>query len=116
MTKRNDLLLEIGTEELPPGEIVALAEALAQGLHAALADNRLLADDASTQSFAAPRRISARITGVAARQGAQTIVRKGPALAAAFAKDGSPTGAAHGLGGVRRFLCVAGCGVDGAAR
>ncbi len=97
MTKRNDLLLEIGTEELPPGEIVALAEALAQGLHAALADNRLLADDASTQSFAAPRRISARITGVAARQGAQTIVRKGPALAAAFAKDGSPTGAAHGF-------------------
>ena len=97
MTKRNDLLVEIGTEELPPGELVALAEALTEGLRAALADSQLLACDSKTQSFAAPRRIAARITGVAARQGAQTIVRKGPAVAAAFTQDGSPTGAAHGF-------------------
>ncbi len=97
MTKWDDLLLEIGTEELPPGELLALGTALAQGLRAALADNRLLADGAAAQSFAAPRRIAARITGVASRQGAETIVRRGPALAAAFAKDGSPTGAALGF-------------------
>ena len=97
MTKRNDLLVEIGTEELPPGELMALAEALAEGLRAALADNRLLARDSSTHRFAAPRRIAARITGVAGRQGAQTVVRRGPALAAAFAPDGSPTGATQGF-------------------
>ncbi|WP_298137496.1 glycine--tRNA ligase subunit beta [Acidiferrobacter sp.] len=97
MAKRDDLLLEIGTEELPPGELMALGEALAEGLRATLSEARLLAADTSIQSFASPRRIAARITGVAAREGAQTLVRRGPALAAAFTKEGAPTGAAQGF-------------------
>ncbi len=97
MAKKEDLLLEIGTEELPPRELVALGQALGAGLSTALIDKRLAADDTVVQTFAAPRRIAARVTAVAARQRAETIVRKGPALAAAFEKDGSPTKAALGF-------------------
>ncbi len=97
MAKKEDLLLEIGTEELPPRELVTLGQALGSGLSTALIDARLATADASVRTFAAPRRIAARITGIAARQGAETVVRKGPALTAAFEKDGSPTKAALGF-------------------
>lgn len=97
MAKKEDLLLEIGTEELPPRELLTLGQALGAGLSAALMDARLASADTSVRTFAAPRRIAARITGIAARQGAETVVRKGPALAAAFEKDGSPTKAALGF-------------------
>lgn len=97
MAKKEDLLLEIGTEELPPRELLTLGAALGAGLSAALIDKRLATTDSAVQTFAAPRRIAARITAIAARQEAQTVVRKGPALAAAFEKDGSPTKAALGF-------------------
>ncbi len=97
MAKKEDLLLEIGTEELPPRELVTLGAAWGAGLSAALVDARLVTADTAVRTFAAPRRITAHITAITARQEAQTVVRKGPALAAAFEKDGSPTKAALGF-------------------
>ncbi|MHB8255408.1 MAG: glycine--tRNA ligase subunit beta [Acidiferrobacter sp.] len=97
MIKADDLLMEIGTEELPPKELQKLGAALARDLFQALTDNRLTSTDSMTQSFAAPRRLAVLVTGVASKQTPETIERKGPAISASFAKDGTPTVAAQGF-------------------
>ncbi|HUW97851.1 MAG TPA: glycine--tRNA ligase subunit beta [Acidiferrobacter sp.] len=97
MIKTEDLLLEIGTEELPPKELHKLGVALAHDLFQALAENRLTSAPSQAKSFAAPRRLAVLISGVAARQTMETVERKGPAVASAFGKDGTPTSAAQGF-------------------
>ncbi|MDP9141544.1 MAG: glycine--tRNA ligase subunit beta [Pseudomonadota bacterium] len=89
-----DLLLEIGTEDLPARYVVPLAEALAQGIAGGLS-RRGVAVGAS-QTFATPRRIAVRLSAVAPEQPEQVIERSGPALATAL-KDGQPTPAALGF-------------------
>ncbi len=97
MTKSDSLLLEIGTEELPPQELWGVAQALGQELAEALAGARLLAFTSPPRVFATPRRLAVRIDGVLSRQQAETIERRGPALAAAFGADGAPTKATLGF-------------------
>ncbi len=97
MTKTDSLLLEIGTEELPPQELWGVAQALGQEFAAALAGARLLAFDSPPRIFATPRRLAVRVDGVLARQQTETIERRGPAVAAAFAPDGTPTRATLGF-------------------
>jgi glycyl-tRNA synthetase beta chain len=89
-----DLLLELGTEDLPARYVRPLAEALAQGLAGGL-DKRGVATGAA-RVFATPRRSAVLIEGVAERQADQNLERKGPQLAAAF-KDGQPSPAALGF-------------------
>ncbi|MDA8361896.1 MAG: glycine--tRNA ligase subunit beta [Gammaproteobacteria bacterium] len=97
MTKTDSLLLEIGTEELPPQDLWRTAQALGEELAAALADARLLAFKSPPRVFGAPRRLAVRIDGVLGRQQPETIERRGPPLAAAFAADGTPTKATLGF-------------------
>ncbi len=99
----NDLLIEIGCEELPAGSAVGMAKHLAESLHAKLQDAGLASGPA--QYFGTPRRIAAYLPGVIAQQEDQQVERKGPAVAAAF-KDGEPTKALLG------FLKGAGATVD----
>jgi glycyl-tRNA synthetase beta chain len=99
-----DLLLEIGTEDLPARYVMPLAEALRDGIAGGLEKRGLAAR--SSRLFATPRRIAVQIAGVPERQPDQTVERLGPALAAAF-KDGQPTPAALGF--------AKSCGVDFAA-
>ncbi|HEY1075482.1 MAG TPA: glycine--tRNA ligase subunit beta [Fontimonas sp.] len=99
-----DLLLEIGTEDLPARYVVPLAEALSQGIAGGLARRGVAVG--SQQTFATPRRIAVRLGGVAAEQPEQVIERSGPALSAAL-KDGQPTPAALGF--------AKSCGVEFAA-
>ncbi len=88
------LLLEIGTEELPAwyvseGEI-SLRKALADALiRARLAFQQI-------ETFATPRRLAARVTGLAERQTRLEEERKGPPASAAF-REGKPTPAATGF-------------------
>lgn len=89
-----DLLLEIGTEDLPARYVAPLADALTQGIAGGLARRGVAT--AATQTFATPRRIAVRVNGVAPTQPDQVIERTGPALAAAL-KDGQPTPAALGF-------------------
>ena len=97
MTRRQ-LLVEIGTEELPPQSLQALARAFAGGLAKALAAAGVLEDGADgVRHFATPRRLAALIDGVAARQPARVSERKGPSLAAAFDAHGKPSRAAEGF-------------------
>ncbi|MEC9364067.1 MAG: glycine--tRNA ligase subunit beta [Pseudomonadota bacterium] len=99
-----DLLLEIGTEDLPARYVTPLAEALRDGVAGGL-DKRGLTGG-TARLFATPRRIAVLIDAVPERQPDQTLERLGPALAAAL-KDGQPTPAALGF--------ARSCGVEFAA-
>lgn len=95
MTTTADLLVEIGTEELPPKALPKLSAAFSQGIIAGLKDAGLEAADAV--SYAAPRRLAIWLKDVPVAQEDQTIERKGPALQAAFDADGNPTKAVQGF-------------------
>jgi glycyl-tRNA synthetase beta chain len=96
MTEARDLLVEIGTEELPSSELKALIDAFGRNLVAALQDARIEVPEAP-EAFATPRRLAVRLTGVAAAQSAESVEHRGPPVSAAFADDGSPTKAAEGF-------------------
>jgi glycyl-tRNA synthetase beta chain len=89
-----DLLIEIGTEDLPARYLSPLAGALTRGIEGGL-QRRGVALGA-VRSFATPRRLAVLITGVAETQPEQKQEKLGPAVAAAF-KDGQPTPAALGF-------------------
>ena len=91
-----ELLLEIGCEELPASWLPALTEQLAQRLGQRLKDFRLTTDG-PVESSATPRRLTAHVTRVAERQSDLEENVSGPAVAAAFAPDGTPTPAAVGF-------------------
>lgn len=91
-------LVEIGTEELPPTSLAVLGHAFADALQAALVGADLvIADGPPAEAFWSPRRLAVRIAGVAFRQADRENLRKGPALKAAFDKNGKPTKAAEGF-------------------
>ena len=95
MTDVNDLLVEIGTEELPPKALRALSEALAAELAAEL-DAAGLAHGAPVP-YATPRRLAALVPGVPGTQSDRDFERRGPPLARAFDENGRPTKAALGF-------------------
>lgn len=97
MSERADLLIEIGCEELPAGQLHAQLELLAQGLGARLADAGLIDDQGDIVRLGTPRRLAVRIPGVKKRQADQVLERKGPAENVAFDADGKPTKAAEGF-------------------
>ncbi len=95
MKKRDDFLVEIQTEELPPKAILFLAEAFSQQIKERLQKAGLEFDD--TKFFATPRRLAVFVKSLSSTQPDQTIERKGPALSAAFDKQGKPTPACVGF-------------------
>jgi tetrameric-type glycyl-tRNA synthetase beta subunit len=90
-----DLLVEIGTEELPPKALQGLSEAFSSGLCRGLEQQQLNYNVAIP--FATPRRLAVLIKGVATIQADRETERRGPAIAAAFDKNGQPTKAALGF-------------------
>ena len=105
MSRQDNLLIELGTEELPPKALLSLSEAFAAGL-----DKQLRAagfEFSAMIPYATPRRLAVRIENIAAEQAERTETRRGPALSAAFDTSGAPTKAAQGF--------ARSCGVDVAA-
>ncbi len=89
------LLFEVGTEELPPGEVTRTARALREALEGKLAATRLA--HGAVEVHATPRRLVALVADVApAEPDAERFVR-GPRVTAAFGADGEPTKAALGF-------------------
>ena len=88
------LLVEIGTEELPPKSLRQLAESFASQLTSEL-DNAGLSHGA-TEWFASPRRLAVKIASLSASQADREVEKRGPAIAAAFDAEGKPTKAAEG--------------------
>ncbi|MCP5125109.1 MAG: glycine--tRNA ligase subunit beta [Gammaproteobacteria bacterium] len=90
-----DLLIEIGTEELPPKALSTLSEAFEQGIREGLEKADLTGGE--IHRFATPRRLAVLVDHLPVRQPDQQLERRGPALSAAFGPDGQPTKAAEGF-------------------
>jgi len=90
-----DLLIEIGTEELPPKALTKLSNAFTQGVVDGLKKAGFEISD--VDSFAAPRRLAVLIKSVAAMQPDREVERKGPNLKAAYDAEGNPTKAVMGF-------------------
>ncbi|MCG8379379.1 MAG: glycine--tRNA ligase subunit beta, partial [Proteobacteria bacterium] len=95
MSKTEDLLIEIGTEELPPSSLKKLATAFQEELCSLLEEQNLVFSDASW--FATPRRLAVIINQLQTSQEDKEQQRRGPALTAAFDEQGKPTRATEGF-------------------
>jgi len=94
----NDLLMEIGCEELPAGSVEPMVEHLGSVLHGALRDAGVAS--APPSLFATPRRLAVLLPDVAERQADKAIERRGPAVSAAWQDGvvgGTPTKALQGF-------------------
>jgi glycyl-tRNA synthetase beta chain len=91
-----ELLIEIGTEEIPASWLPGLTAQMAQHLGARLKEFRL-APGAPIESFSTPRRLTVRVAKVAERQEDLEDLVMGPPVSAAYRPDGEPTPAAAGF-------------------
>lgn len=91
----HDLLLEIGTEELPAGFIDRALEQMRTDAAAGLGQLRLSFTDLVV--YGTPRRLALLVRGLAERQDDLVKQSKGPSRRVAFADDGTPTRAAEGF-------------------
>jgi glycyl-tRNA synthetase beta chain len=103
VAERADFLVELGTEELPPKALGALAAAFRDGLVARLAEARLAHGE--VESFATPRRLAVKVKRLETRQPDQEVVLRGPPASVARV-DGAWTRAAE------KFAASAGLSPD----
>ena len=92
---KHDLLVEIGTEELPPKALPRLSAAFTDHLSRALREADL--DFTEPRAFAAPRRLAILVRDLDATTPDKVVEKRGPALKAAFDDEGCPTKAAEGF-------------------
>jgi len=104
MKEFEDVLIELGTEELPPKALAKLSEAFHQGVEQGL--NKAELSFGEIRPYATPRRLALVITKMQTRQPDRIVERRGPAVTAAFDDDGNPTKALQG------FAASCGVGVD----
>lgn len=90
-----DFLFELGCEELPAGEIDALAEHLK--IHVEEALQTLKLGFSSIQIAHTPRRLALILTDLQTETTAKTLEKKGPAKAAAYDANHKPTLALSGF-------------------
>lgn len=95
MVEQRDLLIEIGTEELPPKALRRLAEAYADGVRSGLAKHELRHGELCY--YVTPRRLAVLVRDVPVAQADRVVERRGPALNAAFDEEGNPTKASLGF-------------------
>ena len=92
---RKNLLIEIGTEELPPKALNKLSLAFTRGVEQGLKDSNVSFKQAT--GYAAPRRLAIIVTDVEESQPDRDVEKRGPGVKAAFDADGKPTKAAQGF-------------------
>lgn len=95
MSDTRDLLIEIGTEELPPKALrrlsLAFADEMAKGLDSASIEPEKI------HVYATPRRLALLLKALPIAQRDRETTRRGPAVAAAFDDEGCATQAAIGF-------------------
>lgn len=98
------LLIELLCEELPPKSLARLGQSFLQLMQAQLAAEGFIATDNSGRWLASPRRLALQFADCLETQPDRQIERKGPAVSAGLAADGTPTKALQGF--------LKSCGVD----
>ena len=91
------LLIELGTEELPPKALDELAEQFAIGITGGLGKRGIPADAFSVKLYCSPRRLAVFVPAVGAQQPAQKSEVLGPYLNIGLDANGAPTPALAGF-------------------
>ena len=92
--KRIEVLLEVGSEEIPAGMLPKAEEDLRANLEKLLAAENL-SDGVAVETFSAPRRLVAYIRGLREKQADVLNEVTGPPKSVAYDSVGEPTRAAH---------------------
>lgn len=92
---KKDLLLEIGTEEIPAASVIIGMDQLRERAGALFGKYRLEFDGMKT--YGAPRRLTLLVEGLDERQAKAVHEVKGPAKKVAYTEDGQPSKAAMGF-------------------
>jgi glycyl-tRNA synthetase beta chain len=100
----DSLLIEIGTEELPPKALDDLAAAFASGIREGLAKRNIACDADGAKTYASPRRLAVLVPGVAKMQPDSVEEVFGPPVTVGRDANGEPTKALVGF--------AKKCGVD----
>jgi glycyl-tRNA synthetase beta chain len=87
-----ELLFELGTEELPPHALPSLSTALTEGVVLGLDTAGI--PHGKVHGYATPRRLAVRVQKLAERQPDKEVERRGPPLKNSFDPQGAPTQAA----------------------
>jgi glycyl-tRNA synthetase beta chain len=90
MSAAKSLLIELGTEELPPKALDELGAAFLRGICDGLNKRGVVASLEQAKLYATPRRLAVHIPDVAASQPEQSLERRGPAVNAAMDAEGNP--------------------------
>jgi glycyl-tRNA synthetase beta chain len=91
---QENLLIELGTEELPPKSLRKLAESFASNVEAELIKAELSFE--KVEWLASPRRLAVVVTQLASAQADKVVEKRGPAVNIAFDDNGVATQAAQG--------------------
>jgi glycyl-tRNA synthetase beta chain len=86
--KPADLLVEIGTEELPPKALRGLMDAFAGNLGNEITEARL--EHGELRAYASPRRLAVIVEALAAGQEDRRLSQKGPPVSVAYDDAGEP--------------------------
>ncbi len=92
--RKDNLLIELGTEELPPKALKSLSESFAEGIKQGLENSGL--KFTAIQPLATPRRLAVKVSQLDAEQADKVVEKRGPSVDVAFDDDGKPTKAAEG--------------------
>ncbi|WP_158965327.1 glycine--tRNA ligase subunit beta [Paraglaciecola sp. L3A3] len=92
--RTENLLVEIGTEELPPKALAKLASAFKDNIVSQFSENDLNFSQANW--YATPRRLALIVSDLAEYQSDKNVEKRGPAVNSAFDANGEPTKAAQG--------------------
>ncbi|EMS59636.1 Glycyl-tRNA synthetase 2, chloroplastic/mitochondrial [Triticum urartu] len=88
-------VLEIGTEELPPHDVVEATEQLEKYLVQILGKRRL--SHGKVHSYGTPRRLAVVVENLSLKQMEEEVELRGPPVTKAFDQEGKPTKAAEGF-------------------
>ena len=82
------LLIELGTEELPPKSLKMLATTFFEQIKTQLESANLNYDEINW--YATPRRLAVKATGLSSAQADKVVEKRGPAVSVAFDENNPP--------------------------
>ena len=92
---KQDLLLEIGCDELPARFLKRLSDDLGAGIQREL--DKINLHYTNVETYGSPRRLAVLVSGLDTKQAERTIERHGPFVKDAYDKSGTPTLACIGF-------------------